>query len=118
VSSRIILENNEGRIGMGFDASEVGRDPDAERLLRSSYSPSLNYEVRKLQKILLRSFGIDRRLASFQGRMVPVNGDVRSVTVPEGGLATTTSMCSLLPLKRHYSSAAVSEPPVQRGVWK
>jgi hypothetical protein len=66
VSRRIILENNEGRIGMGFDASEVGRDPDAERLLRSSYSPSMNYEVRRLQE-MLRSSGIDRRLASFQG---------------------------------------------------
>jgi hypothetical protein len=51
---------------MGFDASEVGRDPDAERLLRSSYSPSMNYEVRRLQE-MLRSSGIDRRLASFQG---------------------------------------------------
>jgi hypothetical protein len=51
---------------MGFDASEVGRDPDAERLLLSSYSPSMNYEVRRLQE-MLRSSGIDRRLASFQG---------------------------------------------------
>ncbi len=62
---------------MGFDASEVERDPDAERLLRSSFSPSMNYEVRRLQK-MLRSFGIDSMLASFQGSMVPVIGDVRS----------------------------------------
>jgi hypothetical protein len=66
VSSRIILENNEGRIGMGFDASEVGRDPDVERLLRSSYSPSMNYEVRRLQK-MLRSIRIDPMPPSFQG---------------------------------------------------
>ena len=45
----------------------------------------------------------------------------RNVTVPVGGLATTTSMCSLLPLKRHYSSGAVPGPSVQRSqrsVWK
>jgi hypothetical protein len=55
---------------VGFDASEAGRDPDAERLLRSSYPPSMNYEVRKLQK-MLRSFGIDRTLASFKASIVP-----------------------------------------------
>jgi hypothetical protein len=76
VSSRIILEDNEGRIGMGFDASEVGRDPDAERLLRSSYSPSMNYEVRRLQK-MLRSFRIDPMLASFQDSIA--HGVARSV---------------------------------------
>src|SRR5215211_3054686 len=42
----------------------------------------------------------------------------RKVTVPEGGLATTTSMCSLLPSIGHYSSGAVSEPSVKRSVWK
>jgi hypothetical protein len=51
---------------MGFDASEVGRDPDAERLLRSSYSLSMNYEVRRLQK-MLRSIRIDPMPPSFQG---------------------------------------------------
>jgi hypothetical protein len=30
----------------------------------------------------------------------------RNVTVPVGGLATTTSMSSLLPLGGHYSSGA------------
>ena len=62
---------------MGFDASEVGRDPDAERLLRSSYSPSMNYEVRRLQK-MLRSIRIDPMPPSLQGSMVPIIGDVRS----------------------------------------
>src|SRR5215204_2820198 len=38
----------------------------------------------------------------------------RKVTVPEGGLATTTSMCSSLPLRGHYSSAAFPGPSVQR----
>ena len=61
---------------MGFDASEVGRDPDAERLLRSSYSPSMNYELRRLQK-MLRSIRIDPMPPSFQGSMVPLIGDVR-----------------------------------------
>jgi hypothetical protein len=30
----------------------------------------------------------------------------KNVTVPVGGLVATTSMSSLLPLKRHYSSVA------------
>jgi hypothetical protein len=42
----------------------------------------------------------------------------RKVRVPVGGLATTTSMCSLLPLGGHYSSAALAESSVQRSVWK
>src|SRR5215211_6381022 len=42
----------------------------------------------------------------------------RKVTVPVGGLATTTSMCSLLPLRGHYSSGAVLGPSVQSSVWK
>src|SRR5215212_4379492 len=62
---------------MGLDASEVGRDPDAERLLRSSYSRSMNHEVRRLQK-MLRNIEIDPMLASFQGSIVPAIGDVRA----------------------------------------
>src|SRR5215208_1779565 len=41
----------------------------------------------------------------------------RNVTVPVGGLATTTSMCSLLPLRGNYSSVAVPGPSVQRSVF-
>jgi hypothetical protein len=42
----------------------------------------------------------------------------RNVTVPVGGLATTTSMSSLLPLRGHYSSGALPGLSVQRSVLK
>jgi hypothetical protein len=42
----------------------------------------------------------------------------RKVTVPVGGLATTTSMCSSLPLRGHYSSAAFPGLSVQTSVQK
>jgi hypothetical protein len=61
---------------VGFDAGEVGRDPDAERLLRSSYSPSMNYEVRRRQKMLRSFSGTDRMLSSFGG-MDQVVRDIR-----------------------------------------
>jgi hypothetical protein len=38
----------------------------------------------------------------------------RKVTVPVGGLATTTSMYSLLPFRGNYSSGAVAGPVKNR----
>src|SRR5215213_6947079 len=42
----------------------------------------------------------------------------RNVTVPVGGLATTTLMSSLLPLKGHYSSAAFPGSFVRQSAWR
>src|SRR5918994_6315300 len=42
----------------------------------------------------------------------------RKVTVPVGGLATGTSMFSLLPLRRHYSSGAFPGPSIGPGAWR
>src|SRR5918995_5211187 len=42
----------------------------------------------------------------------------RKVTVPVGGLATTTSMSSLLPLREHYSSGTFLGSFVRPSAWR
>jgi hypothetical protein len=86
VSSRIILENNEGRTGMGFDASEVMRELDGQRVMRevdaqrvlrdSSHGASVSNDLRQYKQLARDLNGMDWMRRSIQGSMVPAIGDV------------------------------------------
>jgi hypothetical protein len=85
-SSRIIPENNEGRTGMGFEASEamreldrqrVMREVDAQRVLRdSSHVASVSNVLRQYKQLARDLSGMDWMRRSIQGSIVPAIGDV------------------------------------------
>jgi hypothetical protein len=55
---------------------------------------------------------------SSQSLVEPSMSVKRKVRVPVGGLATATSMSSLLPSRGHYSSGALPGPSVRPSAWK
>jgi hypothetical protein len=60
--------NDAGRIVVGFDASQVGPDEDARRVLHGySHFNSIDNILEQRRKMLRSFFGIDRMLRSFGG---------------------------------------------------
>jgi hypothetical protein len=67
-SSTILPATVEGRTVVGFDASEVMREVDGQRILReSAQGLAMNYDLQQRRKMLRSFSGIDRMLRSFGG---------------------------------------------------
>jgi len=129
VSSRIISENNGGRTGMGFEASEVMRElngqrvmrevdaqrvireVDAQRVLRDSSNVASVSNVLRQYKQLARDLSrMDWMRRSIQGSMVPAIGDVWAAEMSLSNYARMQSdMLGYRSLRRSIAQAFESQ---------